>query len=344
MRKFVLVTAAALAIFTGGLLSGGNTSLGSQQRVPDLHELHESLALFEISGVVFTDVNEESGRLIVGVEDRGLAVQVENKLVALRIPREAVTIQETAPIVLAETLRDTVRPLQGGLQISFLKKNTTYLCTLGFNAIRTGVQGFVVASHCTTEYGGVDNTNHYQPTVATDNLIGTEIADPSFFRCALNVRKCRYSDSAFDQLASTADLGFIERTDGVNTGSLNIVGSFRITAEASGNAPVGQVLNKVGRTTGWTQGQVTNSCANVRVAGTDNKIFLCQDLVEASVGGGDSGSPVFQITDSPNPNDVKLYGILWGATMDGTLFVYSPISNVQSDLGPLNTCASGFTC
>jgi hypothetical protein len=182
--------------------------------------------------------------------------------------------------------------------------------------------------------------------VAEGNLIGNETADPKFFTnktnkiCPISY-KCRYSDSAFDQLASgvTADLGFIARPDTVG-GSLTIAGSFRVVSEATSNATVGETLNKVGRTTGWSQGPVTRSCVHTGVSGS-NIALLCQDFVRASVAGGDSGSPVFKITDT---NDVQLYGILWGG--GGSDFVYSPMANIQrvGELGPLTTCASGFTC
>src|SRR5207302_10353156 len=70
---------------------------------------------------------------------------------------------------------------------------------------------------------------------------------------------------------------------------------------------------------------------------------LCQDQVSAGVGAGDSGSPVFAIASG---NDVQLRGILWGGTLDGTSFVYSPIANIErtDELGPITTCAAGFTC
>jgi len=89
---------------------------------------------------------------------------------------------------------------------------------------------------------------------------------------------------------------------------------------------------------------VTNSCADVRPIGS-RVIRLCQDIVSASqqiVGGGDSGSPVFAITDDQNTPDIEviLYGILWGGSSDGTTFVYSPITNVEKDLGPLTTEAA----
>jgi secreted trypsin-like serine protease len=79
------------------------------------------------------------------------------------------------------------------------------------------------------------------------------------------------------------------------------------------------------------------------VGGT-NITYLCQALVEASAVNGDSGAPVFRITNSPQTNDVALMGILWGGNTAGTIFVYSKMSQIQGELGTLNTCATGFSC
>ncbi len=50
------------------------------------------------------------------------------------------------------------------------------------------------------------------------------------------------------------------------------------------------------------------------------------------VGGGDSGSPVFQITSG---DSVTLVGILWGGSSDNKTFVFSPLKQVQDELGSL---------
>ena len=297
-------------------------------------------ALFEIEGVVYTDAAEQTGLLEVGVVNKGLARAVEERLKKLGIPLSSVEIVETKPIVFAATLQDYVRPLEGGLQIAFVDGGLAYLCTLGFNAVRDGVNGFVVNSHCTTDQFKLDGTNHYQPWLSpSSNLIGNEIADPPSFRCARG-KKCRYSDAAYDQRASgvQATLGSIARPSAL--GSLTIAGSFNVVGEAAGNAAVGATLNKVGRTTGWTQGPVTNSCVDTGVSGT-NILLLCQDFVGANVGGGDSGSPVFEIT--PGTNNVTLNGILWGGASDGSFFVFSPIANVERELGSLTTFGDGNT-
>jgi hypothetical protein len=73
-----------------------------------------------------------------------------------------------------------------------------------------------------------------------------------------------------------------------------------------------------------------------------NIALLCQTIVENNgrviVDGGDSGSPVFQITSEDN---VKLAGILWGGSSSGNLFVFSPLKNIQDELGGVTATLSG---
>jgi hypothetical protein len=318
----------------------------------ELKRWHDrAIGLFDIEGVLSTDIDETQNRLKIGVAQADQIGLVEQQIAQLRIPASAVEVVVTEPIVPMATLRDQVRPLVGGLQINF----PGYLCTYGFNAVRAGVNGFVTNSHCTTTQGGVESTPYYQPTQAiSPTQIGTEIADPTYNKstCPSSIRgkKCRYSDSSFARHENSvaADFGRIAKIDTPNTGSLNIVGNYRIVAESS--AVVGQTVNKVGRTTGWGQGAVTSTCVNVGVLGS-SIVQLCQDQVTNNsaviVDSGDSGSPVFRITNSPNADDVQLYGILWGGSTSGNLFVYSPIANVQlssTELGALTVCASGFSC
>ena len=286
------------------------------------------LPLFELAGVVYTDADETRGRFVVGVVDRDVEPLARARARAAGVPFQLVDIVETQPIVQVTTLQDKVRPVVGGLQIRF----SQYLCSLSFNAVRNGVSGFVTASHCSDIQGAADGTQYYQPlNQMTNEHIGQEIADPGFFRCARG-RKCRYSDANFSQAdAGVVTLGGIAKTTGPNNGSLDIGGQFTITGEESGVAE--QTVNKVGRTTGWTQGKVTNTCVNTGVSGT-NIVLLCQNFVDAGVGAGDSGSPVFRIDSGDN---VKLQGTLWGGNTSGTMFVYSPIGNIEQELGALTT-------
>ena len=287
------------------------------------------LPLFELAGVVYTDADETRGRFVVGVVDRDVEPLVHARARALGVPFQLVDVVETQPIVQVTTLRNQVRPAVGGLQIRF----SQYLCSLSFNAVRNGVSGFVTASHCSDIQGAADGTQYYQPlNQVTNEHIGQEIADPGFFRCARG-RKCRYSDANFSAGDSAVNftLGGIAKTTGPNNGSLDIGGQFTITGEESGVAE--QTVNKVGRTTGWTQGKVTNTCVNTGVSGT-NIVLLCQNFVDAGVGAGDSGSPVFSIVSG---NNVVLHGTLWGGNTAGTMFVYSPIHYIEQELGALTT-------
>jgi hypothetical protein len=331
LSKRLVVFSSALVVLT--LVSGSGSQAQSRQALEVLNQ--RLLPLFELAGVVFTDADERSGRLVVGVLDRGAEGLVRAQLARLGVPSESVDLVETDSIHRVLTLRDKVRPVVAGLQIRF----SQFLCSLGFNAVLGSTAGYVTAAHCSTHQGTVDGTDYYQPLhQVPDEFIGTEVADPAFFRgngCPRG-RKCRYSDSNFSagDSAVSFTLGAIARTTGPNNGSLEIAGEFSIVGQ--GTAIIGQTANKVGRTTGWTRGEVTRTCVNTGVSGS-NIVLLCQDFVENDVqivAGGDSGSPVFRINSSRR---VTLLGNLWGGNSSGTLFVYSPIANIERELGPLTT-------
>jgi hypothetical protein len=282
-------------------------------------------------GAVFVDADEASNRVLIGVE-RGASASIKGLIARLGIPEAAVVIRETEPVRFAATLRDEVRPIVGGLQINF----PGFLCTLGFNAVISSQNSFITNSHCTNTQGGTEGTPYWQPLQTRSPVqIGTEVDDPVYQRNVAGCprgRVCRRSDASRAAYASGINfsLGTIAQTTGANNSSITIAGAFNITAE--GSASVGQTVNKVGRTTGWTQGAVTNTCVNTGVQGS-KIVQLCQTFVSAGVGGGDSGSPVFRQSSGGN---VALVGILWGGS-GSTTFVYSPIANIEQELGALRT-------
>jgi hypothetical protein len=98
---------------------------------------------------------------------------------------------------------------------------------------------------------------------------------------------------------------------------------------------VGQTLDKIGRTTGWTVGTVAATCVDFAVADSDVGL-LCQDAMYSGNAGGDSGSPIFE-SQAPFTNDVTLYGLLWGGgtTSFGPFLAFSPLENIEFELGPL---------
>ena len=332
-RAVILASAIAVAILTSVGPFGARVAAQ-----PPLEVLHQRLMpVFEMAGVVFTDADEATGRLVVGVLDRDAEGLVRARIRLLGLQSQDVDIVETDPILQVATLRDSARPVLAGVQVRY----SNYVCSLGYNAVRNNVQGFVTASHCSTNQGSVDSTKYYQPlNQVPAELIGTEAVDPGYQRkiggCPPG-RVCRYSDSNFVAGASGVPfaLGGIAKTTGPNNGSLEMSGSFTITAE--GAAAVGQTINKVGRTTGWGEGTLTRTCVDTGVSGS-NIVLLCQNFVENAnaqiVQGGDSGSPVFRIDSGDN---VTLLGNLWGGNNDGTLFVYSPIAQSRQELGGVIT-------
>jgi hypothetical protein len=278
------------------------------------------------AGTVFSDLDEAHNRILFGVEHAGLATAVAAIMRAHGVPADAYAVEVTEPIQTAATLRDNVNPKVGGLQIHF----TQYLCTLGFNVTQNGATHFVTNSHCTATQGGVENTVYYQPTsTVAPSPIATEIKDPVYVRgggtgCPRS-KRCRVSDSSLARYNSgvSATVGGLATTNGSN---LTITGTLNITAEGTGTAPapVGSSVSKTGRTTGTSTGNVTNTCVNTSVSGS-NIMQLCQTFVSATVGAGDSGSPVRQGS--------TLVGILWGGNQSGSQFVFSPLASIKSDLG-----------
>ena len=291
-------------------------------------------AAMPLAGSVFTDLDEAQNRVVVGVDNAARINGVRTALARAGLAAGSYDVVVTKPIHKAATLRDRFDPTVGGIQLHFSR----YVCTLGFNALHGTERSFITNSHCTARQGGVENTEYFQPASGTDpNAIAIEVEDPTYFKGGVcpKGKNCRYSDSsrALYTNARSSNLGGIAVTTGANNGSLTVAGTSSVTGK--GSALVGATVNKVGRTTGWTRGTVTRTCVNTGVSGS-NIMQLCQNFVESSgaaiVGGGDSGSSVWTGTGG---GSVTLVGLLWGGSSDNLLFVYSPINQVEQEIGSL---------
>jgi hypothetical protein len=291
-----------------------------------------SREILAMPGTVFADHDEARGRLVFGVENDNAIPGIQRSLIARGLSSDEFVIEHAEPIVMLSTLRDRFRPTQAGTQIHF----GGFLCTMGFNADHAGGRSFITNSHCTNTQGGVEGTQYYQPLSSTDpTVIATEVQDPTYSSTGCSAGKvCRRSDAsrALYSGSVASSRGVIAKTTGVNTGSLTTSGNFTITEQDNTNTTFSGSINKVGRTTGWTAGNVSGTCVNVNVANS-NIQQLCQTLVTNTsaniVGSGDSGSPVFQIVGGDN---VRLVGILWGGG-GSTQFVFSPLRNIQDEIG-----------
>ena len=297
-----------------------------------------SLQTLPLPGAVFVDADEAGNQVRVGVE-RGKGAQVRAAVVRMGLPASAVSVEETEPVTFALAARATapslqgrVRPLKGGIQVNF----PGFLCTLGFSANEGAVRSFITNSHCTAVQGGTNATLYWQPLQSEEPVkIATEAEDPTYRAIpgCPGTRVCRRSDASrakYNVAAGQVAFGKIAKTQSPVRTALTITGNFTITNE--GEAVAGQTVSKVGRTTGWSRGRVTAVCANTNLSGT-NITQLCQDFVTASVGPGDSGSPVFAVTGGTN---VTLLGILWGGS-GSNHYVFSPLSNVEAEIGALTT-------
>nr|MBA3346130.1 hypothetical protein [Gemmatimonadales bacterium] len=314
--------------------------------------------IFGVRGVVYTDTDEEQNRVRIGITPGASQRDVERALARVGVPREAVVITRTSPIQKVQTVRDRLRPVPGGAQIVFPApsegKGSFFVCSIGFNARIPGQSGknfFVTASHCSDIQGGDQNTPYFQPTPfvgnPSSNRIAVEYKDPAYGNpgglCVYEGARCRLSDALLAGYTTGVTPGFgeIART----TFGLQRIGSliidrnrprWNIVGELSFPF-LGEVAHKVGRTTGWTNGPVIVTCADVGVSGTDI-VQICQDFVLAGSRGGDSGSGVFERLSS-NSSDVLLTGILWGGgDFDGApVFVFSSMENIEHELGQLTT-------
>jgi hypothetical protein len=293
-----------------------------------------------LQGTVFGGRDQDTGLLVFGVENDGVARGVQNALTRLGIPATEYDIQVTDPIhFMSDNLRSEHRPVVAGIQLHW----SNYVCTLGFSVDHAGGRSLITNSHCTDKQGTTGNTQYNQPTrTVSPDAIAFEADDPAYFRgtpCSRG-KVCRYSDAARALYVSGVESrARIAKTTGENTGSLTVDGHFSITGQANNSTSFSGTMQKVGRTTGWTSGNVTDTCVTVNVSGSNIQL-LCQTIVRRPgvriVQGGDSGSPVFT-----GDSNVTLQGILWGGNSAGDLFVFSPFKSIQDELGAMKATTDG---
>ena len=312
--------------------------------------------IFKVPGVVFTDIDEAKNRVGLGITPNADQGVVEAALKTAGVPLEAVSFTRIPPIQKMKTLTQKFPNAPGGAQIFFPSPSEgfAFICSLGFNAQLPDHAGnfFVTASHCSDIQGGNQHTQYFQPQPGTgskDNLLAVEFKDPSYGTAGGNCYvgfRCRLSDALLARYRASVrpDFGTVARTtfglqrigskqiDPANP-RWNILGSFPFPFE-------GETAHKVGRTTGWTTGPVIFTCVDFQEGGSDI-VEICQDVTAAGVGGGDSGSPVFERADDftgGDTSDIILIGILWGGgtLFDGTpIFISSAMENIEQELGPL---------
>lgn len=107
--------------------------------------------------------------------------------------------------------------------------------------------------------------------------------------------------------------------------SLSTGGSF-----PTSGPPAGTVVQKVGRSSGWTYGTVTATCRDLFADASETQQLRCQWITSVYSEPGDSGSPIFS---DAGDGSVILQGLLWGGPLgDPYTSYYSPISGIETDL------------
>jgi hypothetical protein len=335
---------------------GPSRLLQADYRFEDLVGWRRALRpLLGEAAVALLDVDEARNRVVLGVVP-GTSRAERDRLAALLasrgVPPAAVVLEESPlavvlPGTVAEAqassnLQRKLRPVPGGVQVVFPIEAATYgVCTIGFNAYRGKQLGFVINQHCTAVLGEVDGVA-YSQSYPGEGIIGSEVLDPPFAvegDCP-GGRRCRYSDAAFARYAKKSYGSFARlarpTTPDPDAGSL-VLSPVTARFAVIGKAPdplLGDTVHKVGRTTGWTFGQVIGTCVDTRVSGSDITM-LCQTVVAGGADHGDSGSPVFVRVGS---TQARIAGILWGGFPDpelGARFLFSPLSGVERELGAL---------
>jgi hypothetical protein len=321
-----------------------------------------------IPGLIFEDLDERHNRLHFGVLTASQQQGALPILTGLGIPRAAVAVDVMAPLafastgVLNNTIQDSVRPVRGGIQILSGGSGGSY-CTLGFVA-RGGYNTSIsedsllwfTAAHCDAQ----SSAGMYQDTIVQWAALIGDVFDTSLNSSAActaigrSGSACRYSEMAKGNSGSyvvnTVHMpivpGLIART--VNYSSSYSPGSLQLDLTDNGlfitgiaSPPIiGDDVWKTGMATGTTVGYESATCVDDSMAGV---WFVCQDDVHAEHGSGDSGAPVYMWNAYP-ADSVDLVGILWGRSTDSlgsdsgsdTGYVYSSISNIQTDLGTFN--------
>jgi hypothetical protein len=297
-----------------------------------------ALTLLSMDEMRSLSISVPRNRLVLGVAQGVGPDRVASRIADLGIPNEAVEIEDADFAATFANLSDRLRPVMGGYEITSYSEPDRE-CTAGFNVLwEDTLRTMLTAAHCVGPVGSVSPRTMWQPEYTTDNRIGVESLDPAFFACpeASGQPVCRNSDAALvlhDDSVSWS-FGHIARTTGSghSSGSTSIGPSqsrFWIVDSYYG-AVVGDTLHKIGRTTGWTTGEVTDTCVHRSAThpSTGQYWLLCQDVVDAGAGGGDSGAPVFRMGVN---GQVRLAGVLWGDASPG--FYYSSMSQIEMDFG-----------
>lgn len=291
-------------------------------------------ALHSMAGWTSLDVDESQNRVVVGVER---ASRVEEALaIAVRTgaPPAAVLVRvEPSARTNSQQLPSRMRPMRGGIGIGpavgVLDKHN---CTLGVIATWGGTPVMLTNSHCTESQWGTDAHSSFMSQPAAPSFVfGPEEYDRQGRHCSLlDTARCRRADVALYSLlgvdlavgeTQAFAVGEIARPVSMQSGISGAFGSLVVDGQnplrivGVYEVPIaGHVVHRIGATTGWIYGVVTETCkdrnlAKHKVWGFATRILVCQSTAETNSQPGDSGGPVFVYLGG---DEVLFAGLNWG--------------------------------
>ena len=295
--------------------------------------------------LVWSDIDEASNRVAAAVGAPALAGALTAALVGRGMdPAMIHVVVDRAP-KLTSTLEDGLRPVIGAMAIDM--EQFAAACTGSFAVQYYGYSTdyFSTNSHCTTTRFGLDTAlTIRQPTwwasdYPTLGRIGNEVVDPNLFwgmtMCTTN-SYCRYSDASLFAATSASVTGRIAQTTYSastpgSSGSTTLAASnFNVAGALTNNdIYVGLAVNKIGRVTGWTTGQVEATCVRLYYAYPEvpqTFHFECQMQAGTTTKKGDSGSPVFVVNED---GTVTIAGQGWGGS---NLYYLDPNGNENNNI------------
>lgn len=270
-------------------------------------------------------VSQRRNRIRLAVtEPAQQRAEVRKTLEEHSVPSGAVVIEAGGEF--HPSLRDQHRLLYGGLQIQYADNvfSSAGTCTLGYAAEVRGMIGIITASHCSAEWSSKDDTDYFQPNrtliAPAVNQVASEAVDPpwgySGHSWCPSGHDCRFSDANFSEATVDIAIGDIARTCCYSRNEATTNWNGTDTFDITGNREpiVGDMVDKVGRSTGWTWGYVVEDCFHHDLG---DIVIMCQHLADYGEAGGDSGAPVFDWINWSNETNGGTYDVAYAGLHSG---------------------------
>jgi hypothetical protein len=304
---------------------------------------------------------------IVAKVDPGYEIAKKSTMNARGVPDDAVEIIVgergelryacPPPSYSSDTPNGCFRPIPGGVAMDATRPGSSAgegpcTITIAGRHLDFAEDGWVTAAHCFNRtLRGQVGAKAYQFEPIMDQFIGLETIDATGWPCA--PFQCKHSDSAWirrdgfatgsgqrGQILRTQDWTFV--TDCCSDDPLIPSCSSCISSSANprfqvyGTVPLSSVegmqVDKIGRSTGWSTGYVTDTCEDMDDG--QGNLMKCNATTSALSQVGDSGAPIFYWWSSYGVNTVELVGVLWTGGIGWTGF--SPWAKVALDLGNID--------